>query len=196
MATLFDREFGTIAAARVAARTEGWRPDDITDWAPAGMGPGRPPHPPGTRRPRPLLGRGPVSTEETVHYFSNGTEGYAWMDRNCDRCVHDHINHRPDADNPGCPHILSLYVGTPDPVFIPEMATYTDRHGVEREYRETWTCIEFSRCPCDRGPDDPGEPAAPTPDPNQGVLFDVDALTPGVWRDVVLDTFATEDVHA
>jgi hypothetical protein len=133
-----------------------------------------------------------AAPSDDVRYFSNGTEGYGWMAENCDRCTHDHINHRPDADDPGCPHIASLFFGTHDPVFIPEMTKWTDKNGVEREYVGTWTCIEFSRCACDRGPDDPGVEPKPTPDPNQGALFDTGELMPGVWRDVVLDTFPTD----
>lgn len=126
-----------------------------------------------------------MNADESVRYFSNGTEGGIWMSEWCNRCVHDHALHTDTGE--GCEHILNTMVEVFDPVFL--RVTKTARHyqtGEPVDY-ETWECIEFSRCPCDRGPDDPGQPLKPTPDPNQGALFDADALMPGVWRDVVLD---------
>lgn len=114
-----------------------------------------------------------------VRYFSNGTEGCAWMANWCDRCTHDHDEMHVQQVGPGCEHTANLYFGHYDPVF-------TRQDPLEFA---GWRCIMFSRCQCDRGPDDPGVEPAPIPDPNQGALFDVDALAPGVWRDVVLDTF-------
>ena len=122
-----------------------------------------------------------------VYYFSNGTEGSLWSAEWCERCTHDHTNHGPDATfENGCPHIVSMLTGSADDVFV---RTMNDRGYTDLQ------CIAYSRCTCDNGPGDPpGEPPPPPVDPNQGALFDVEAVTPGVWRDVVLDTLTPAEV--
>lgn len=125
---------------------------------------------------------------DEVRYFSNGTEGQAWMAEHCNRCRHDHGTHRPEWDaEDGCPHVLSLVVGTADPVFIAD--TLSMPSGGELS---TWACVEYTRCPCDRGPDDSGVPLPPVVDPNQSALFDADRLMPGVPRRVYLDEVPVE----
>lgn len=117
---------------------------------------------------------------DSVYYFSNGTEGDIWMREHCNRCLHDHGTHQPEwGAEDGCAHILSMMAGTANQVFIrvPHATAQFD----------VLECTEFTRCPCDRGPDDPGVPEKRPIDPNQGALFDTDGLMPGVWRDIVLD---------
>ncbi|WP_405149505.1 hypothetical protein OG589_14765 [Sphaerisporangium sp. NBC_01403] len=82
--------------------------------------------------------------------FSNGTEGYAWMENNCERCVHDAATRRDDWAN-GCPLILVALLGkTPAEWLRKDHAHMGDQY----------TCIYF------RDEDDggPGEPT-PIPDP-------------------------------
>lgn len=46
--------------------------------------------------------------------FSNGTEGYGWMDAWCDRCVHDRGT-RDGTDEKGCPLVMiALLDRTPE----------------------------------------------------------------------------------
>ena len=128
-----------------------------------------------------------ASNPESVRYFSNGTEGRMWMAEWCDRCTHDHGTHREEWDaEDGCPHLLNTLSNLFDPVFIRTSITLPSGYEFQ-----TWDCVEFSRCPCDNGPDDPGVEPTPIPDPNQGVLFNTTDLMPGVWRDVVLDELGT-----
>jgi hypothetical protein len=126
-----------------------------------------------------------VSASDRVFYFSNGTEGSIWMADNCDRCVGDHAMHvdQDDVDH-GCPHILSMICGTHDDAFV--------RIDNDRGYDDLH-CTKFSRCPCNRGLDDPGVELPPPIDPNQGALFDVERVMPGVWRCVVLDELTQGD---
>jgi len=122
-----------------------------------------------------------------VYYFSNGTEGSIWSAEWCNRCASDHVTHcgADDFEN-GCRHIVSMIYGLPDDAFI---RVDNDR-GTDDLH-----CLNFTRCSCDNGPGDPpGEPPPPPVDPNQGALFDVEAVTPGVWRDVVLDTLTPAEV--
>jgi hypothetical protein len=123
----------------------------------------------------------------SVCYFSNGTEGEWWMSRWCYRCVHDHNFHGDDGsqDNP-CLHQLNLYLHAHDPVFL--RSDDNPRGPVP----DRWTCIEFSRCSCDRGPDDPGVEPPPPIDPHQIALFDADEVAAGVPADVWHDTFTKE----
>lgn len=124
----------------------------------------------------------------SVCYFSNGTEGEMWMSLWCYRCVHDHNFHGDTGSQTDpCLHQLNLYLHESDPVFL---ATNDDPRAVV----DRWTCIEFSRCPCDNGPDDPGVEPTPSPDPNQLALFDREAVAAGVPADVWHDTFTKEVV--
>ena len=83
--------------------------------------------------------------------FSNGSQGYGWMARNCDRCIHDKPARQGDAAN-GCPLILvALMRKTPA-----EWLAETEQAQIFADY----TCVEF------RDEDNPGgaEPE-PIPDP-------------------------------
>lgn len=125
---------------------------------------------------------------EPVYYFSNGTEGRIWQDQWCNRCTHDHVTHNPEPDyENGCRHILSMVAGIEDDAFIRiNNGRYDELH-----------CLNFARCSCDNGPEDPPGPPPPMPpNPNQGVLFDVEQVAPGVWRDVVLDELKPAEVLA
>jgi len=75
--------------------------------------------------------------------FSNGTEGYGWMEEWCERCVHD-----AGADEGGgCPLVLvALHRRTPS-------------EWLEQERRGDYHCIEY------RDRDDPGPGYEPPPDP-------------------------------
>lgn len=119
-----------------------------------------------------------------VHYFSNGTEGHIWQHNWCDRCVNDHeyahVEPWYEPDGAGCPIICDLLLGRANPAMIEMPDGAWPR----------WHCMEFRRCSCDRGPDDPpGEEPEPPVHPGQGALFDGDALMPGVPREAVLDLF-------
>lgn len=119
-----------------------------------------------------------MSEETEVYYFSNGTEGRMWMANWCDRCVSDHCTHNADpAYEDGCFHICEMMSHMPSEALIAS----TNDH-------ETWACLDFQRCSCDGGPDDPpGEEPPPPIDPNQIQMFDTDGLMPGVPRGVWLD---------
>jgi hypothetical protein len=112
-----------------------------------------------------------------------------WMSRWCYRCTHDHNFHSDNGSQTDpCLHQLNLYMHEPDPVFF---ASNDDPRAVV----DRWTCIEFSRCACDNGPNDPPAKPPPTPpDPNQFALFDVDEVAAGVPADVWHDTFTNETV--
>lgn len=114
------------------------------------------------------------------HYFSNGTEGRAWSAQWCDRCTEDHGMHG-DQWSEGCPLILSMLVGINEPELLGD------------NFTEPMTCLRFSRCQCDRGPDDPPGPPPPPPvDPNQGLLFEVTTEMTGVTRGAALDAWPAE----
>lgn len=113
-------------------------------------------------------------SEKKRHYFSNGTEGYGWQSRWCDRCANDHDMH--SGGDQGCPHVLDLLFGHDNGVFLGD------------NFTEPMVCIDFRRCTCDRGPDDPpGDEPPPPVDPNQGVLFDVADVAMGLWAGVYAD---------
>lgn len=127
------------------------------------------------------------------HYFSNGTEGEMWMSNWCYRCTNDHSFHGDGPSTNPCETQASLYLSIADPFLIGTEREVVLKSGIPLTFTE-WSCINFRRCPCDNGPDDPGEPTPIPPDPNQGELFDASKLMPGVYRDVVLDAF-TEVSH-
>lgn len=67
-----------------------------------------------------------MTTIETVKTegrpFSNGTEGYSWMDVWCSWCAHDHdASHHPDSAGAGCDLVVTSMTGewpaewTPEP---------------------------------------------------------------------------------
>jgi hypothetical protein len=92
--------------------------------------------------------------------FSNGTEGYDWMSRWCDRCHHPvevawqaYSNGKRKTQlkgfEGGCPLLMAAYVGhTPAEWF--EQESGPDRYH----------CVEF------RGPDDGAGPPRPKRDPS------------------------------
>ena len=118
-----------------------------------------------------------------VHYFSNGTEGFAWMDEWCNRCANDHCTHNADPDyENACGIIRDLISHRANPAMV------DFRRQTKYGELPDWKCMEFSRCSCDRGPDDsPGPEPEPPVHPDQCVLFDADALMPGVPRGALLD---------
>ena len=122
--------------------------------------------------------------DHEVHYFSNGTEGHMWMDAWCNRCVNDHCTHSDDPDyEHGCEHIRTMMRHEPIPAMVE--VPFTTKSGWETT---DWHCMDFRRCPCDRGPDDPpGEEPEPPVHPGQGQMFDTNELMPGVPRGVLID---------
>lgn len=89
--------------------------------------------------------------------FSNGTEGYAWMENWCGRCIHDAPTRRDDWAN-GCPLILLALTGR-----TPAEWMETNPRGLADRY----TCLYF-RDEDHHGPDEP----TPIPDPpGQDALF-------------------------
>ena len=94
--------------------------------------------------------------------FSNGTEGYAWLDNWCGRCVHDKPAREGDDAN-GCPLVLVSLFGRTPIEWLPQ-----DREGLIR-LGDSYHCMLFRDE--DEGGGDP-EPK-PIPDP-PGQL----ALTP------------------
>lgn len=110
--------------------------------------------------------------------FSNGTEGYAWMDRWCYECVHN-----DEATEKWCP-ILTVALLGKTPV---EWVEQPWRQIPGRPEGETapelggrYVCTEFERRP-EPGDDDPdtGPPTPPDPAPEvDGQLDLVDAYLP------------------
>ena len=117
-------------------------------------------------------------------YFSNGTEGAAWQADWCDRCEADHDEMHTTLTGPGCEIMSRSFLDEPIPEWIDNRAS----EGFT--FPPAIVCIDFRRCACDRGPDDPpGEPRPVPVDPDQTVLFDANVLAPGVPRAVFLDAF-------
>jgi hypothetical protein len=85
--------------------------------------------------------------------FSNGDEGYAWMDAWCARCVHD--GYGPGLDEPQCP-LLNVAMSGRTPL---EWFAQANEDGAYRR-DDQYHCVMF------RDRDDPGgrEPE-PIPDP-------------------------------
>jgi hypothetical protein len=84
--------------------------------------------------------------------FSNGDEGYSWMDNWCARCIHD--GYGLGKDEPQCPLIMVALCQRTPAEWIPQDEGGTVRLG------DSFHCIMF------RDRDDPGgyEPT-PIPDP-------------------------------
>lgn len=97
--------------------------------------------------------------------FSNGTEGYSWQRRWCDRCVHD----KPIRSDDGKPDPATGILGCP--VLATAMQALTPAEWIEQDplsRSDRYHCVEF------RDEDDPGpgEPQ-PIPDPpGQETLFE------------------------
>ena len=88
--------------------------------------------------------------------FSNGTEGYAWMDAWCDDCAHDHDMHTPDGEG-GCPIIAESFLATYDeyPGAWPEVWLPEPDDG-KHYLPSRLVCLHFEPCgPCggDRQPE-------------------------------------------
>lgn len=96
--------------------------------------------------------------------FSNGTEGYAWMDNWCFRCVHD-----DEEAEKYCPILTVGYLGKTPAEWVEQ-----DRgpSGL-MTLGETYTCVEFDER---REGDDEEEPPPPRWDPEmpgQSSIFEV-----------------------
>lgn len=94
--------------------------------------------------------------------FSNGTEGYGWMEAHCSECIHDKPARQGDDGN-GCPLILVALMQRTPQEWLPG-----DRGSIEGRY----SCVMF------RHEDDGGDPEprpVPTP-PGQGELFPRDGF--------------------
>lgn len=89
--------------------------------------------------------------------FSNGSQGYGWMARNCDHCIHDKPA-REGRDAEGCPLVLVALMGRTPIQWLAE----TEEAWVYGDFH----CIEF------RDEDDgPGPEPTPVPTPpGQGEL--------------------------
>ena len=107
-------------------------------------------------------------------YFSNGTEGYAWMANWCDRCDKDHQAHIDNHED-GCPIIAMAYLLDGDET-IPEWVETWDGKG-PFPLGDNVHCLAFAPCQqCDGGGGDDGcgwEPPQPpvVVHPDQGLLF-------------------------
>lgn len=103
--------------------------------------------------------------------FSNGTEGHAWMDQWCFRCVHDKGT-RDGSDPVGCPLVMVALMGrTPSEWLEQPWQQINGRPDGDTApvLGDTYHCVEF------RNEDDPGpgyEPQPDPPPPGQLPLFD------------------------
>jgi hypothetical protein len=93
--------------------------------------------------------------------FSNGEEGYGWMNANCSTCIHDKPARQGDEGN-GCPLILLALVGRHPAQWLDGPRDENGLYSIATQY----TCVEHRRE--DDGPADP-QPI-PTP-PGQGELI-------------------------
>lgn len=94
--------------------------------------------------------------------FANGTEGDAWLEANCERCLHDKPT-REGRPQDGCPLIMVAYEGRTPAEWLDGSRDEQGRYGMADQY----TCVLF------RPEDEPGaDEPAPIPDlPDQEVLF-------------------------
>ena len=98
--------------------------------------------------------------------FSNGTEGYGWMDNWCDRCVHDKGT-RDGTDDRGCPLVMVALMERTPIEWIDGPRDEQGRYSIEDQYH----CTEF-RDENDGGDDDP-DPGPPPVAPGQVDMFEV-----------------------
>lgn len=111
--------------------------------------------------------------------FSNGTEGYGWMDAWCDRCVHDK-GMRDGTDGQGCPLVMVTLMRRTPAEFLDGPRDEQGCYGIADQYH----CVEF------RDENDPGpgyEPVEPV-SPDQIELFDAEPFKrPRMYADVVAE---------
>ena len=109
--------------------------------------------------------------------FSNGTEGYGWMDSWCAICWHDKGT-RDDTDPAGCPLVRVALMGRTPSEWLDGPRDEHGRYGIHDQYH----CVEY------RDEDDPGpgyEPTDPV-SPDQIELFDATPYErPRMYADVV-----------
>lgn len=109
--------------------------------------------------------------------FSNGTEGEAWLENWCERCVNDSPE-MVDAGN-GCPLILVSLIGrTP--------VEWTEQDS--GDLGDTYHCTEF-RDEDDKPPRPPRPYKPPPENPNQITIFEV-------FVDQAVEQFQTEPAVA
>lgn len=114
--------------------------------------------------------------------FSNSTDGGAWTENWCDRCLHDK-EFRDTGNGSGCPLLLAALTGkTPIEWMLNDRLSLGD----------TYHCIEFRDE--DEGPTEPRPPAPQIP--GQGALFDAEPYE-GVrmFSDVVAQIKPAEVSH-
>lgn len=99
--------------------------------------------------------------------FSNGTEGYDWMSRWCDRCHHPVEVAWQNYNDGKRKTQLKGYAGG-CPLLMAALCGHTPAEWLEQDNDlDRYHCIEF------RGPDDGGGKPRPKPDPpNMDGLFD------------------------
>ena len=105
--------------------------------------------------------------------FSNGTEGYAWTDSWCDRCVNDR-GARDGTDERGCPLLMVALMGkTPAEWIEQPWQQIKGRPAGETAptLGDTYHCTEFRDE--DNGGGDEPEPGPPPVHPGQVDMFEV-----------------------
>lgn len=111
------------------------------------------------------------ATAKDERAFSNGTEGYAWMDNWCGQCVHDKGT-RDGTDETGCPLVMvALMQRTP--------IEWIDQTEGGHRLGDTYHCTEFRDE--DGGDDDP----EPDPDPPPVIEGQVDMFE--VFADQIVE---------
>jgi hypothetical protein len=118
--------------------------------------------------------------------FSNGTEGYAWMENWCESCVHDKPA-REERPEDGCPLIMVAFMSRTPSEWMEQ--PWQQIKGMPEGQTapvlgDTYHCVEF------RDEDDPGpgyEPVDPV-SPDQLELFDATPfIRPRMFADVVAE---------
>ena len=107
-----------------------------------------------------------MQTSPETSPFSNGTEGYDWMYRWCDRCQHPVEVAWQKYSNGKRKTQLKGYEGG-CPLLMAALAGHTPAEWLEQDQGiDRYHCIEF------RGPEDGGGEPRPKPDPpNMDGLF-------------------------
>lgn len=109
--------------------------------------------------------------------FSNGTEGYGWMDAWCGDCIHDRGT-RDGTDEKGCPLVMVALMQKTPSEWLDGPRDEHGRYSIEGQYH----CVEY------RDENDPGpgyEPVEPV-SPDQVELFDVEPWRrPRMYADLV-----------